>query len=61
MSAMDLSTVLELRRTQLEYEKLKAQVEQDVEERYHWRWQRWFWVSTIILAACSALITAILA
>jgi hypothetical protein len=54
---MEFDTVLEVRRTQIEYDKLKAQIEQNVEQRYHWRWQRGFWVLTVVLAVCATVVT----
>ena len=49
-------TELDLRSVQIDYDRLKHQIEQGVEQRYHWRWQRGFWVLTVVVAVCGAII-----
>jgi hypothetical protein len=52
MSTMEFDTVLDVRRTQIEH---------NVEQRYHWRWQRGFWVLPVVLAICATVVTLVTA
>jgi len=43
-----------------EYKTLRANIEHDLEQRHHWKMQRWYWIGAGIIAIVAVVTTPLI-